>query len=61
MKGEKLRRIKISVIEVTFDKEWTRKYAPEGYGLGELYSVGQVLYSNGWQKPTGLCDTRGII
>ncbi|MEE8732419.1 MAG: hypothetical protein SOI46_02270 [Eggerthellaceae bacterium] len=47
MKGEKLRRIKISVIEVTFDKEWTRKYAPEGYGLGELYSVGQVLYSNG--------------
>ncbi len=56
MKGEKLRKVKISVIEVTFNKERAEKYAPEGYGSCELHSVGQVFYSNGWQKPTGLCD-----
>jgi len=33
MKGEKLRKVKISVIEVTFNKERAEKYAPEGYGF----------------------------
>lgn len=56
MKGETLKKVKISVIEVTFSKERARLYAPEGYGECELHDVGQVFYSNGWQKPTGLCD-----
>ncbi|MDO4557219.1 MAG: TIGR04076 family protein [Lachnospiraceae bacterium] len=56
MKGETLKKVKISVIEVTFSEERAKRYAPEGYGKCELHDVGQVFYSNGWQKPSGLCD-----
>jgi uncharacterized repeat protein (TIGR04076 family) len=56
MKGERLKKVKITVIDVTYNKERAAKYAPKGYGKCELHSVGQVFYSNGWQKPTGLCD-----
>lgn len=56
MKGEKLKKVKISVINVTYNEELAVLYAPKGYGLCELHAVGQVFYSNGWQKPSGLCD-----
>ncbi len=56
MKGETLKKVKISVIDVTYNRERAALYAPEGYGLCELHAVGQVFYSNGWQKPSGLCD-----
>lgn len=55
-KHERLKKVKISVLEVTFNQERAEKYAPPGYGLCELHSVGQVFYSNGWEKPIDFCD-----
>ncbi len=56
MKGETMHKVKITVLEVTFSKERAAKYATKGYGPCELHEAGQVFYSNGWQKPSGLCD-----
>lgn len=56
MKGETLKKVKISVIKLTFDEELAKQYGAEGIEECELHDVGQVYYSNGWQKPSGLCD-----
>lgn len=49
-------KVKITVLETKFFKDLADEYAVDGYGLCELHKPGQVFYSNGWQKPTGLCD-----
>lgn len=56
MKNEKLKKVKITVLSVNFNEKLAEEYAADGYGLCELHSPGQVFYSNGWQKPSGLCD-----
>lgn len=38
--------------------EWRpcRKYAAPDLGPCEYHYEGEIFYSNGWQKPEGLCD-----
>lgn len=56
MAKETLKKVRIEVIKMLFDEELAKEYATEGYGPCELHEVGQVFYSNGWEKPSGLCD-----
>ena len=51
-----MKKIKITVIATTFNEEIAKKYADEGLTACTYNTVGQVFYSNGWQKPEGLCD-----
>ena len=51
-----MKKIRITVLETTFNKELAEKYAIEGFTPCEINRPGQVFYSNGWQKPKGLCD-----
>ncbi len=54
--GQTLKKVKITVLKVTFNEELAREYAVPGYPPCVVHSEGQVFYSNGWQKPAGLCD-----
>lgn len=56
MPKDYMTKVKITVIDVTFDEERAALYGPPEYGPCKLHSEGQVFYSNGWEKPTGLCD-----
>ena len=51
-----MKKIKITVIATTFNEEIAKKYAVEGLTACTYNTVGQLFYSNGWQKPEGLCD-----
>ena len=51
-----MKKVKITVMETTFNQELAVKYASPGLGPCTFNSVGQVFHSNGWQKPKGLCD-----
>ena len=51
-----MKKVKITVIECTFNKELAQKYAGEGLTACTYNQSGQVFYTNGWQKPEGLCD-----
>ena len=55
-KEEFMKKVKITVIECTFNKELAQKYAGEGLTTCTYNQSGQVFYTNGWQKPEGLCD-----
>lgn len=56
MNNKKLKQVKITVVKVTFNSDLADKYAVAGYPPCLIHTVGQVFYSNGWQKPSGLCD-----
>ena len=51
-----MKKVKITVMVTTFNKELAKEYAAEGLEACTYNTVGQVFYSNGWQKPEGLCD-----
>ena len=51
-----MKKVKITVMECTFNKELAQKYAGEGLTACTYNTPGQVFYTNGWQKPEGLCD-----
>lgn len=51
-----MRKVKITVVETTFNKNLAQKYAAEGLTACTYNTVGQTFISNGWQKPRGLCD-----
>ncbi len=51
-----LEKVKITVLKVTFDDELAKEYAVPGYPPCVLHKEGEVFYSNGSQKPAGLCD-----
>lgn len=51
-----MKKTKITVMKVTFNDELAKEYANPELGLCEMHKPGQVFYSNGWQKPKGLCD-----
>ena len=51
-----MKKCKITVVASNFLSDLAKEYAGPGLGLCHLHPVGQVFYSNGWQKPKGLCD-----
>ena len=51
-----MKKVKITVIECTWNEELAKKYAGEGLTRCDYNTPGQVFYTNGWQKPQGLCD-----
>ena len=51
-----MKKVKITVMETTFNQNLAKKYADPGLGPCTYNTPGQVFYSNGWQKPEGLCD-----
>lgn len=51
-----MKKCKITVVGSTMFNDLVEKYAAPGLGLCHLHQPGQVFYSNGWQKPQGLCD-----
>ncbi|WP_295361583.1 TIGR04076 family protein [uncultured Pseudoramibacter sp.] len=56
MSDDKLHKVKISVIRRNFYEDLAKEYGTEGIGPCFMHQPGQVFYSNGWQKPSGLCD-----
>lgn len=51
-----IKKVKITVFRTNYYEDLMAEYGAEGLGVCELHAPGQVFYSNGWQKPTGLCD-----
>ena len=56
MDKQTLRKVKITVVKTTFNQDLAETYAVPGYPPCLLHAEGQVFSSNGWQKPSGLCD-----
>lgn len=50
-----MKKVKITVVETTFNKNLAEKYAHAGLKPCSYNTVGQIFISNGWQKPKGLC------
>ena len=51
-----MKRVKITVMETTFNEALAKEYATPGLTPCTYNTPGMVFYSNGWQKPSGLCD-----
>lgn len=51
-----MKKVKITVLKCSFFDELVSEYAKPGTGPCPVHQVGQVYYTNGWQKPEGLCD-----
>lgn len=51
-----MKKVKITVLATTFNKELVAQYACAGIEPCDYNTVGQVFYSNGWQRPGGLCE-----
>ena len=56
MEENKPKKVKITVLKVSFNEELAKEYAVEGYPPCLIHKEGQVMYSNGWQKPKEMCD-----
>ena len=56
MGHQTLKKVKITVLKVTFNQDLAEEYAVPRYPPCLIHAEGQVFYSNGWQKPFGLCD-----
>jgi uncharacterized repeat protein (TIGR04076 family) len=56
-----MKKVKITVVKTTFNQDLADMYASDKYataevGLCEAHKCGEVYYTNGWQKPQGMCD-----
>lgn len=51
-----MKKVRITVMETNFNQELADKYAAPGLTPCTFNKPGMVFYSNGWQKPEGLCD-----
>ena len=51
-----MRKVKITVLKCAWNEEIAKKYAAPGLRPCNYHHQGQVYYTNGWQKPDGLCD-----
>lgn len=51
-----MKKVKIFVIRTNLYEDLAKEYGTPGLGVCGMHQVGQVFYSNGWQKPSGLCD-----
>ncbi len=50
-----MRKVKITVLKTTLDKELAAEYGIDGLGACPLLEAGQVFYAD-YAKPDGLCD-----
>lgn len=51
-----MKKVKITVLKRTWNDDLAEKYAAPDLGPCDYHQEGQIFYSNGWQKPEGLCD-----
>jgi uncharacterized repeat protein (TIGR04076 family) len=51
-----MKLVKITVLKCAWNGELAEKYAKPGLGPCDFQKPGQVFYTNGWQKPEGMCD-----
>jgi len=51
-----MKKVKITVVKTTFNEDLAKIDAHPTLGPCTYNIEGQVFYSNGWQKPDGLCD-----
>ncbi len=51
-----MKKVKITVMNIGWLPELAEGYAAPDLAPCEYHRKGQVFYSNGWQKPEGLCD-----
>lgn len=50
-----MKKVKITVLKKTFDRELAEEYGAEGLGPCPMLREGQVFYGD-YAKPEGLCD-----
>lgn len=50
-----MKKVKITVLKTTLDKELAAEYGAEGLGPCPMLREGQVFYAD-YAKPEGLCD-----
>lgn len=50
-----MKKVKITVLKTTFDKELASQYGVDGLGPCPMLNQGQVFYAD-YAKPEGLCD-----
>lgn len=50
-----MKRVKITVLKTTFDRELAAEYGAEGLGACPMLREGQVFYAD-YAKPEGFCD-----
>ncbi len=50
-----MKRVKITVLKKTFNKELAEEYGAEGLGKCPMLREGQVFYAD-YAKPEGMCD-----
>lgn len=51
-----MKKVQITVLKRTWNGDLAEKYAAPDLGPCEYHHEGETFYSNGWQKPEGLCD-----
>ena len=50
-----MKKVRITVLKTTLDKELAREYGAEGLGPCPMMKEGQVFYAD-YAKPEGFCD-----
>lgn len=50
-----MKKVKITVLKTTLDKELAAEYGTEGLGPCPMMKEGQVFYAD-WSRPDGFCD-----
>lgn len=51
-----MKKVKITVVKIGWNQDLVDQKAGEGLTPCTYQKLGQVFYTNGWQKPEGLCD-----
>ena len=51
-----MKKVLITVLKRAWHEDLAKKYATPELSPCDYHSEGEVFYSNGWQKPEGLCD-----
>ena len=50
-----MKKVKITILKTTLDKELAQEYGAEGLGACPMMRAGQVFYAD-YAKPAGFCD-----
>ena len=50
-----MKKVKITVLKTTFDKDLAAEYGADGLTACPMHTAGQVFYAD-YAKPDGLCD-----
>lgn len=51
-----MKKVKITVVKNTFNEDLAKVYGTKRTAPCTYNKVGDVFYTNGWQKPENLCD-----